>query len=531
MIPLSSSKVYEYDYVIVGSGIAGLYTALLANQYGKVLILTKGKLDDCNTKFAQGGIAAAIGPNDSPELHIADTLAAGAGLSDPVVATILAKEGPDRIQDLIDYGVPFDTLGGTIALAREGAHTVPRVIHAGGDATGARVEMILSDRVKEAGIEALENEFVTSIETKEGILVGLRVKGTNSDTDVKINCKALVLATGGAGQLFRFNTNPKVATGDGVALAYLAGAEIVDMEFFQFHPTALRKKGVHPFLISEAIRGEGGILRAPDGRRFMREYDTREELASRDIVARAILTEMRKASSDHVYLDVSHLPARKIVTRFPSIYRFCLSKGIDITRYPIPVAPAAHYMMGGVRTGIWGETIVKGLYACGEVACTGLHGANRLASNSLIEALVFGKRIVEAVSKGKMEPLVPAHENNLSSINVENLIANYYSKIPSLSLNNLKNLMWDNVAMVRDKEGLTKAACILTNWLKITRPHIKHINKIQYETYNMILVAQKMALAALEREESRGVHYRTDFPFEDESWLRHIVFRRENLAI
>ena len=343
-----------YDYMIVGSGIAGLYTALLAQKQGSVLILTKGSIDDCNTKHAQGGIAAAIGEGDSPRLHFQDTIAAGAGLSNPEAVNLLVAEAADRIADLINLGVPFDTVNGEVALAKEAAHTVPRILHAGGDATGEHIEVTLSRRVRQAGIEVLEYCLATEIMVEKGVVRGVRALDCRTGSVEEFLCHNLVLATGGAGRLFKYTTNSEVATGDGVALAFSAGAEIQDMEFFQFHPTAVRLPGTHPFLISEAVRGEGGILRNVEGYRFMPDYTPGGELAPRDVVTRGILYEMQKTRSDRVFLDITHLPYQLITTRFPHIYRFCLEHGLDITKGLIPVAPAAHYMMGGVKTNTWG---------------------------------------------------------------------------------------------------------------------------------------------------------------------------------
>ncbi|MDP2953642.1 MAG: FAD-binding protein, partial [Chloroflexota bacterium] len=333
---------------------------------------------------AQGGIAAAVGRGDSPELHYRDTIAAGAGLCDSEAVRILTQEAPDRITDLIKFGVPFDTLNGEIALAREAAHSVPRILHAGGDATGERIEVTLSNAVRRSGIKLLEHCLASDLLVKDGAVHGVRAFDSRYGVTEEFLGRCVILATGGAAQLFKYNTNPEIATGDGVALAYKAGAEIADMEFVQFHPTALRLPGVAPFLISEAVRGEGGILRNVENGAFMAEYCPQADLAPRDIVARSIVAEMRKTHADRVFLDITHLPPRTIPARFPQIYRFCLDHGLDITKTPVPVAPAAHYVMGGVKTNIWGETNIAGLFACGECACTGVHGANRLASNSLL---------------------------------------------------------------------------------------------------------------------------------------------------
>ena len=517
----------SYDYVIIGSGIAGLYAALVASGLGRVLLVTKASLEECNTRYAQGGIAAAIGPLDSPQLHFSDTVAAGAGLSDPGIARIVAEEGPDRIRDLIAWGVPFDTVDGHIALAREGAHSLPRVLHAGGDATGANIERTLSRRLSLTEVEVWEHKLAVAIEVGAEGVCGIRLLDTCTGREIEVSCRALVLATGGAGQLYKYSTNPEVATGDGVALAYRAGAEVVDLEFVQFHPTALRLPNAPSFLISEAVRGEGAILIATDGRRFMPEYDPRAELASRDVVARSIIAEMRRTKSEHVYLDVTHLPARTVMTRFPNIYRFCLDYGLDITTEPIPVAPAAHYLMGGIRTGAWGETTIRGLYACGEVACTGLHGANRLASNSLLEGLVFGRRVVEHVRSRAGETASPCSAAIVGAVPPSPLSASVRESAPIPSepptLSQLQSLMWENVGIVRDGQSLSRSLLTMAGWSAALPPPRE---RAEHELSNMLLVGQLMAAAALERRESRGAHYRSDFPSQDASFERHIVFRR-----
>ena len=511
----------QYDYIVVGSGIGGLYAALLAREQGTVMVITKGSIDDCNTRYAQGGIAAAIGKNDTPELHIEDTLNAGAGLSDKRAVDILVHEAPQRIADLVSYRVPFDTLDGEIALTMEAAHSVPRVLHAGGDATGEYIETSLSQQVRSRGIEVWENFLATDIIINNGKVAGIRTLDCRTGISGEFLCKYLILATGGAGQLFRYNTNPNITTGDGVALAFNAGAEIADMEFFQFHPTALRMPGVQPFLISEAVRGEGGVLRNVDGNRFMPDYHEKAELAPRDIVARSILAEMKKTRSDRVYLDVTMLPSHRITTRFPHIYQFCLDHGLNITKAQIPVAPAAHYMIGGVKTNPWGETNIPGLFAAGEVACTGVHGANRLASNSLLEAIVFSKRIIErTVQQANDKTQKKRTDNNIKAA----LKKRPSSKpAPPSSLPVLQQLLWDNAGIIRDKEGLTRAAETLAAWQEsLPAP----ADQPSYEMCNLILAGRLLTEAALIREESRGAHYRTDFPDASPAWQRHIIWQK-----
>ena len=512
-----------YDYIIVGSGIAGLYTALLAKDIGSVLILTKGSIEDCNTRHAQGGIAAPIGKNDSPELHFKDTIAAGDGLCDPEAVRILVDEATDRISDLIKFGVPFDTLDGEIALTKEAAHSVPRILHAGGDATGEHIEVTLSRLVHMSSIKVLEHCLATQILIDSGKVKGMRALDCRTGLTEEYECRFVILATGGAGRLFKYTTNSDIATGDGVALAFQAGAGITDMEFFQFHPTALRLPGVPPFLISEAVRGEGGILRNVESYRFMPGYTADGDLAPRDVVARSIIYEMRKTGSDCVFLDVTHLSPRLVTTRFPHIYRFCLDHGLDITKGLIPVAPAAHYFMGGVKVNTLGETNIAGLFAAGETACTGVHGANRLASNSLLEVLVFSKRIMETTQKGnKVVSTSKAPEAVHCTLSQRKTLKN----TSQFNLPNLQSLLWDKVGIIRSGEGLAEAANTLYTWQNyLPQP----IDRPSYELNNMVLNARLMTEAALLREESRGAHFRTDFPQPSPNWQKHIVFKTNSL--
>lgn len=502
-----------YDFIIVGSGIAGLYSALLAQERGRVLLLTKGSLDECNTKHAQGGIAAALGALDSPDYHYQDTLVVGGGLCDKEAVRVLVDEAADRVQDLIRLGVPFDTVDGEIAMAREGGHSQSRVVHSGGDATGANIELTLSSLARSSPrITILENTLAARVLVEDGRFKGVQALDCRANTYNIIVGKSLVIATGGAGHLFQRNTNPTVATSDGVALAFRAGAEVIDMEFMQFHPTALSLPGVTPFLMSEAMRGEGAILVNTRGERFMTNYHRDGELAPRDTVSRAILREMESTSADHVLLDVSHLPARTVTTRFPTIYRFCLEHGLDITCSPIPVAPAAHYMMGGIRTNTWGQTTVADVYACGEAACTGVHGANRLASNSLLEVLVVAKRIVDVAGGGPgpgssgMQPLLA----------VEHAV-----RPPKSSFRALQALLWENVGIIRSGERLDHARQVLDAWGRML-PEAE--DRLSWELTNGILVGRLMAEAARLREESRGAHFRQDFPEVSPDWQKRIAF-------
>ncbi|TET41576.1 MAG: L-aspartate oxidase, partial [Dehalococcoidia bacterium] len=500
---------------------AGLYIALLAIERGSVLVLTKGNIDDCNTRYAQGGIAIAMGKDDSPELHFEDTMAAGDGLCDAEAVRILTDEAADCTADLIKFGVPFDTLDGEITLTREAAHSVPRIMHAGGDATGEHIEVTLSRQVRSTPIKVLENCLASEILVQNGKVIGVRALDCRTGSVEEYHCQFLILATGGAGKLFKYTTNSDVVTGDGIALAFEAGTEISDIEFFQFHPTVLRLPGVAPFLISEAVRGEGGILKNVEGHRFMPDYAAEAELATRDIVARSIVYEMKKTHSDRVFLDVNHLPSRLITTRFPHIYRFCRDHGLDIIKGLIPVAPAAHYLMGGVKVNTWGETNISGLFAAGEAACTGVHGANRLASNSLLESVVFSKRVMQRTEI----TIPPRHYEERNDKAISDCLPGreVLSKAPSLNLPNLQSLMWDKVGIIRSGKSLEEAASILATWESLLP---QPSDRPSYELNNLVLCARLVTEAALLRKESRGAHFRTDFPQTSPEWQRHIVFRK-----
>jgi L-aspartate oxidase len=501
-----------YDWIVIGSGIAGLFTALEAANDGSVLVVTKGALEESNTRYAQGGIAAAMAPGDRPALHAQDTLVAGAGLCERAAVDLLAEEAPARIADLLVYQVPFDREGGKLALGREGAHRVARVLHAGGDATGFHIERALCEALRAAAVEVREQTLVTALLLEAGRVVGVRTLDAQGERTIL--ARRVVLASGGAGQLFRHTTNPAVATGDGLALAFRAGAALRDLEFVQFHPTALALRGAPSFLISEAVRGEGGVLRNGSGEPFMERYDPRADLASRDVVARAMVAEL-VAGRGPVLLDVTHLPAETIQRRFPTILRFCLDHGLDMRREALPVSPAAHYLMGGVATDLWGATSLPNLYACGEVACTGVHGANRLASNSLLEGLVFGKRIVQH-ARG-LAGATPA-----PSLPVRRLVIHRQEAPVGLTrpgAEALRALLWDAVGLRRAAAPLVAAAHRLARWqASLERPR----TRAEHELANMLLVGLLMATAALAREESRGAHARADFPATDERWCCRI---------
>lgn len=513
-----------YDYVVVGSGIAGLYAALLAREHGDVLLVTKGAIDETNTKLAQGGIAAAIGAGDSTAEHLHDTIAAGAGLVDERAARILVEEAPARIADLVRLGVAFDTTYGELALGREAAHSRARVLHAGGDQTGAHIELTLSELARR-DVRVLEHRLVERIVTERDPATGaIRAAAIETLATAgvpareRFDCRHLILATGGAGQLYGVTTNTALATGDGMALAYEAGAELTDMEFIQFHPTALRLPGVPPFLISEAVRGEGAVLRSVDGRAFMRDEHPSADLAPRDIVARAIAREMTRTGAPHVLLDTTHLDAGTLATRFPQIYRRCMEHGLDIARDPIPVAPAAHYVMGGVRTDTWARTNIRDLYACGEVACTGVHGANRLASNSLLETVVFAQRAIEA-TLGRGDGDWPAPSVDAVAVPPA---GPFRAEPPRLDL--LQSMMWEHVGIERDGDGLA-AACQRLASFAAALPETG--DRAMLELTSLVRTARLVAEAALRRTESRGAHYRRDHPRARDEWARHIVFRND----
>ena len=519
----------RYDCIIIGSGIAGLNTALLAAQRGGgVLVITKGRIDDCNSRYAQGGIAAAVGPGDSAALHQQDTLDAGAGLCAADAVAVLTGQGPDRIAQLIRWGVPFDTMHGEIALGLEGAHRRPRILHAGGDATGRHIEDTLAARARSAaGITVLEHTHAIEIGIENGAAAGVMTLDAVSGERRTYASAAVVISAGGAGQLYSYTTNPAVATGDGVALAFRAGAAVMDLEFYQFHPTALRLPGAPAFLLSEAMRGEGAILRNAACHPFMADYHAMGDLAPRDVVARAIAAELEPADGQPVTLDISHLPAAAVASRFPSIYAQCLAYGLDITRQPIPVAPAAHYMMGGVRIDTWGRTTIPGLYACGEAAGAGVHGANRLASNSLLDTLVFSQRLAQALS-GDTPAYRPsgAEDNGDGDGDLRATLtdrAMVCASVPERGRENLQDLMWRNAGIVRNGTRLLLTARILNLWQR-TMPAPN--TAADFELRNMLTTARLITEAALLRRESRGAHYREDFAEQSSEWRRHIVLSR-----
>lgn len=504
------------DVVVIGSGVAGLTAALnLRAQKLSVLLVTKAKIDEGSTKWAQGGIAAALGPGDSPEQHKKDTLIAGAGLCDTKAVDVLVTEGPEAVRKLIAHGAVFDkSETGEIALTREGGHLRNRIIHAGGDATGAEVSRALLSAVQsDEGIEIIENALAIDVlKGQSGAVCGvtLHVIGAGSIDGVgRALAKAVVIATGGLGQVYSQTTNPAVSTGDGVALALRAGAEIEDVEFIQFHPTVLwrdeTEKGQQP-LISEAVRGEGAFLVNDKGERFMSGLHPQADLAPRDIVAKEIFRQMKEHNAPHVWLDATKIKDFK--DRFPTIYISCIENGIDPTTQLIPVSPASHYASGGVKVDLNGATNVKNLYACGETACTGAHGANRLASNSLLEGLVFGTRIAEAIVKniGKQED--PIDEDK-----------NYFLADPAIKMP-LQLAMSKGAGVMRTEKTLKETLLILEQ----LGTHQSMSPRIEaWEVSNLYLLATAIVRAALARTESRGSHWRSDYPESSDSWLKHFI--------
>lgn len=529
----------QFDYIVLGSGIAGLSFALKVAQRGRVAIITKKNRADSNTNWAQGGIAAVTSKEDSVEMHVRDTLEAGAGLCREDVVRTIVSEGPARIQELIELGthfterdVPNSRGERELDLTKEGGHSKRRVLHAK-DATGAEIERALLDAIaRNPNIEVFENHFAIDLITTQKLgLVGpnrcvgiyaLNKAGARVETFAS---PVTLLATGGCGKVYLYTTNPDIATGDGVAMAYRAGAPIANMEFIQFHPTCLFHPKERTLLITEAVRGEGGYLLGADRKRFMQRYDERAELAPRDIVARAIDSEMKRTGADNVWLDITHQPAPFIISHFPNIYERLLKLGIDMTKEPIPVVPAAHYQCGGVMTTLDGETEIEGLYAVGEVACTGLHGANRLASNSLLEALVCAHRA--AIKAAKEQPARPRETippwQSGNAHDADELV------VVSHNWDEIRRLMWDYVGIVRTTKRLQRAQKRLAHLQEEIQEYYWDfiVTSDLLELRNIATVAQLIVDCALQRPESRGLHYNLDFPDDDPGWAqRDSIARR-----
>ncbi|WP_329209792.1 L-aspartate oxidase [Streptomyces sp. NBC_00683] len=553
----------DADVVVVGSGVAGLTTALRCAAAGlATVVVTKARLDDGSTRWAQGGIAAALGEGDTPEQHLDDTLVAGAGLCDETAVRALVTEGPDAVRRLIETGAHFDTTDtGAIALTREGGHHRRRIAHAGGDATGAEISRALVEAVRSAALHTVENALVLDLLTDaEGRTAGvtLHVMGEGQHDGVgAVRAPAVVLATGGMGQVFSATTNPPVSTGDGVALALRAGAEVSDLEFVQFHPTVLflgsDSEGQQP-LVSEAVRGEGAHLVDASGTRFMLGQHELAELAPRDIVAKAITRQMHLLGTEHMYLDARHFGAEMWEQRFPTILAACSAHGIDPVTEPIPVAPAAHYASGGVRTDLRGRTTVPGLYACGEVACTGVHGANRLASNSLLEGLVFAERIAADIvtdrNEDRTQDMTPDPAQDVSGEqDLPRPAAGAGAAVPGAhgpasepaplltaeSRTEIQRIMTRGAGVIRSAASLARAAEELDSLQQTAATAADTVatgakdavpGVEAWEATNLLLVSRVLVAAAREREETRGCHWREDRPDRDDAdWRRHLVVR------
>jgi len=510
-----SSTHHSFDVLIVGSGLAGLAAALHLAPTHRVAVLTKRGLADGSSAWAQGGIAAVMAEGDSFESHVQDTLVAGAGLCDPVATRFVIEHAPENIRWLQELGVPFTLENGQLHLTREGGHSERRIVHAT-DATGAAVQATLMQRVRATpNITLFEHHMLVDLITSAKLgLPGQRCVGLyalNEDTDVVDTFSAphTILATGGAGKVYLYTTNPDTATGDGIAAAWRAGCRVANMEFIQFHPTCLYHPEAKSFLISEAVRGEGGRLILPDGTRFMPAHDPRAELAPRDVVARAIDFEMKKRGLDCVYLDISHQPREFLLEHFPTIYARCLELGIDIAKRPIPVVPAAHYTCGGVMVDLAGRTDLAGLYAIGEVSYTGLHGANRLASNSLLECMVYARAAADAIRAAAPQPVptLPYWDDSRVTDADECVVISH-------NWDELRRFMWDYVGIVRTNKRLERAA----HRIALLRSEIQefyssfHVTRDLLELRNLVQVADLIVRSAQSRHESRGLHYSRDYP-------------------
>ena len=514
---------------MVGAGVAGLRAAIELASAGSVLVLAKNELTESATQYAQGGIAVALSDDDDVALHLQDTLDAGDGLCNVEAAKILVEEGPLRIQELMEWGTSFDRHEAKLSFTREGAHSRSRVLHAQGDSTGREIARALQAKARKLkDISFCDFEFTAELCLRRGRVEGVELVNQRGESH-RVTAGAVLLATGGLGQVFRETTNPSIATGDGVAMAFRAGAELSDMEFIQFHPTALYLKGAPRFLISEALRGEGARLRNMEMVRFMPKYHELAELAPRDVVSRAVAHEIELSPAPEavVYLDLTHLKSSRVQTRFPRIYATCMEYNIDIATDLIPVRPAAHYAMGGVRTELHGVTNLPGLYAAGEVACTGVHGANRLASNSLLEGVVFGARAARAMRE-EMQPKRSASNSHPSShpaTSNGNEGSGQSGAALEKSIQQLRDLMWKHAGIVRDEKSLRLTLEQLEALgAKLPAPKLRR----QREAHNLLTTALLIARSALARKESRGAHYRIDYPTHDDAhFKRHSVIHQK----
>jgi L-aspartate oxidase len=509
--------------VVIGSGIAGLVAAVEASRNHDVVLVTKSNLAESNTHYAQGGIAAVTSKNDTVAEHIADTLSAGANYCFEPAVEALCIEGPNRIKDLVQFGVDFDKAGSDFALGLEAAHSHPRILHAGGDATGADISNALVETVRKTATNIHEHTFVVDLEIQNGVVTGVHLLDATGKHFVAAD--AVILASGGAGQLYRHTTNPAVTTGDGLAVALRAGAQLVDLEFYQFHPTALAVPG--SFLISEAVRGEGAVLINNRGERFMQKLHPLDELAPRDIVARGIQAEMMSQGGEPVLLDATALGAEFLEKRFPSITKACKAYGLDLAKNPIPVTPAAHYWMGGVATDTYGRTSIPGLFAVGEVACNGAHGANRLASNSLLESIVFSHRAIEVLGKPWPinAPETRWHETGrLAELEIDDPATRPLDTTEVVDRVELQTLMWDNVGLARTRKDLLATRERLNRWRPAAESHRLFPD---WEDANLLLLATAVTEAALARVESRGGHYRLDYPATKPDLAKPITVSRK----
>jgi len=511
-------KTLTFDFIVVGSGLAGLLAAFHAADYGSVALISKSELDISNSYHAQGGIAAAIGEDDDPLFHFEDTLIAGRNLCDHDAVSLLVNEGLDRVKELIERGMEFDKEeDGCLKLGLEGGHSKRRILHADGDATGKMMTSFMLGKVlSKPGITPFEYCAALKILVEDGVCKGVHTLQYLDGENIIFTAKATVLATGGLSRLYSRSTNPYTATGDGIALAWQAGARLADMEFIQFHPTALSLQGEDAYLISEAVRGEGAHLLDVNGVRFMPDIHPLAELAPRDVVASAIFNRMQQTGSD-IFLSLRHLNNDDLNERFHSIVAHLKTLGFNLLTDLIPIAPAAHYMVGGIRTDIWGQTTIAGLFACGEVASTGVMGANRLASNSLLECLVYGKRVIEKARHLKRE--------NPLSFTPESILLCQETDQEFLEIKNeMANVMSDKVGIVRDAEGLESALAVIESIANRYRDSGNDYN--YYKIVNLTDICRVITLSALERKESRGGHVRTDFPGEVEEQLHHIIQER-----
>ena len=498
----------DFDFLVVGAGVAGLRAAIELAEAGTVLVIAKDTLRESSSEYAQGGIAVALSDDDDIELHEADTLYAGDGLCDRAAVRTLVEEGPAAIEQLIEWGAEFDREGKHLAFTREAAHSRNRILHSHGDSTGREIARTLARKAASIKNIAFQTYAATTdLLVDDAEVVGALVYDEQNALHIPVYAHAVLLATGGLGRVYSDTTNPDVATGDGVAMAWRAGAEIANIEFVQFHPTALNVPGAPRFLLSEALRGEGAVLLNAAGERFMSRYHEMAELAPRDVVARAIVSELKRTGDATMFLDLTSRPAEFIRERFPRIYQTCLHYGVDISASPAPVRPAAHYAMGGVRTDLDGRTSLPRLFAAGEVACTGVHGANRLASNSLLEGIVFGERSGRAMRDARPSHLRGALETPIPLF-------------PHTTESEVRTLAWDHLGIARNGPGLTAALGKLQSYEMLPNPQAR---LPQFDLRSIHTVAELIARSGLLREESRGAHFRTDFP------EKHVVFERPTI--